>query len=159
MLFVTARHLCGPWIVWRIVPFSASQTWEYPSRSDVTIRRESIITERQLIAALCALKVVCKMPNWSPQTMTDLSSEPVTRSSQFGAKWMQVMIAVWPSNVFDSSGVFNSQIWTPRWIATAAIVESREISKQQIGWLLEFKLRRFVDTSCFRFFRFSFFFG
>lgn len=159
MLFVTASALCGPWIVCRIVPDSASQTCETPSRSDDTIRRESIMTTRQEMAELWALNVVWRIPNWRPQTITDLSSDPLATSSPFGAKWMHVIMPVWPSKVFDNSGVFNSQIWMPRWMAIAAMVESREILKQQIGWLFEFKLRRFVDTNCLRLRRFSFFLG
>lgn len=159
MLLVTARDLCGPCTVCRIVPESESHTCENPSRSDVTTRRESIITKRQVMAALWALKVVCSKPNWRPHTIALLSSDADTINSQLGANAMQVMIAVCPSNVFDSSGVFNCHICMLRCMTMAATVESREISKQQIGWLLEFKLRRFVDTSCLRFFLFSFFFG
>lgn len=53
ILFVANKLLCGPWIVCSIVDDSANHTQSEPSRSADIMRRESISTVTQLIAALC----------------------------------------------------------------------------------------------------------
>lgn len=53
ILFVANKVLCGPWNVCSVVDDSASHTQSDPSRSADMMRRESINTVTQLIAALC----------------------------------------------------------------------------------------------------------